>query len=141
MGDGQKNLDIAKIVEPRREAGVLPSRKSLKEILRMAMDLGNFSWSSRWDARCKLHGGGPGFNTVDAVNVIRRGSIVRIPQFDVPRRAWRIEIADSVEGFTFVVDLALDCDSDFIESPRVELVTAFFRRGPSREVDEWREGT
>jgi hypothetical protein len=133
--------DSPKRIESSHGPGVLPSRDALKDILRIAVDAGRLIWSKTWDTRCNVRGGGPGFNTVDAVNVIRQGRIMRIPSFDLGRRAWRIEIADLVEGYTFVVDLALNCEEDFFDSPYVEVVTAFFRRGSSREVDEWRIGT
>ncbi len=136
MADGPKILTSPRVIIPG-----LPSRDALKEILRWAVDAGSLIWSSGFDARCKLRGGTSGFNIVDVVNVIRQGRILRVPMFDVARRAWRIEIADSVEGFTFVLDVALDCEEDFFECPRVEVVTGYFRRGGSREVDEWSVST
>jgi hypothetical protein len=126
MGDDRKILHA---VSP----AALPSLALLKGILRTAVDAGKLIWSGRFDARCKLRG----YNIVDVVNVVRQGRIVRIPAFDIGRQAWRIEIADSVEEFTFVVDLALDCKEDYCDSPYVEIVTAFHRRGQSKEVREW----
>lgn len=126
MGDGQRILIQAAPV-------ALPSLALLKSILRTAVDAGKLIWSGRFEARCKLRG----YDIVDVVNVIRQGRIVRTPTYDVVRQAWRIEIADSVDGLTFVVDLALDCKEDFCESPYIEIVTAVYRRGSSKEVEEW----
>jgi len=78
-----------------------------------------------------------GFSTVDAINVIRNGRIVNIPSFDTARRAWRIYLEDNIDGTTFVVDVGLACEEDFSDSPRVEIVTAFWRRGRRKEVQEW----
>jgi hypothetical protein len=114
---------------------VLPSLTGLKEVLRRAADLGNVTWSRRFQAKCKMHQ----FNTVDAVNIIREGRIVNLPVFDQARNAWRINIADAVDGYTLVVDVALSCEEDFCKSPRVEIVTAFYRRGPRKEIRDWSE--
>lgn len=111
----------------------LPSLSCLKEILRRAADTGRVTWSPRFKRRCAMHG----FDTVDAVNVVREGRIIGFPEFDHPRNAWRIDIADSLDGHTLVVMVALGCGEDFSDLPRVEILTAYYRRGRNREVKEW----
>jgi hypothetical protein len=138
MGDRPVRREIKSIGirdgQPRAPFA-LPSLSGLKEVIRRAADLGCVTWSRRFQARCRLHH----FSTIDAVNIIREGRIVNVPHFDLTRNAWRINLADTVDGFTLVVDVALDCEQDFCVSPRVEIVTAFFRRGPRREVRDWSE--
>ncbi len=114
---------------------LLPSLAGLKEVLRRAADLGNVTWSKRFQAKCRLHQ----FSTVDAVNIIREGRIVNLPMFEQARNAWRINLADAVDGYTLVVDVALSCEEDFSRSPRVEIVTAFYRRGARKEIGDWSE--
>lgn len=115
----------------------LPSLACFKMILRRAADLGRITWSRNFQNACMVRGEGPGFNSVDAINVIKHGQIVRLPIYEETRRAWRCEIADSVEGCNFIVDVALDCQEDFSTSPRVTVISGFFRRGSRREVKDW----
>jgi hypothetical protein len=112
---------------------VAPSLSHFKAILKRAGDMGTVTWSKRFKARCALHS----FDTLDAVNSIRRGRIVSSPVYDEDRHAWRVDVADLVDERTFVVDVALDCESDFAERPHVEIVTARFRRGGRQEVKDW----
>ena len=138
MGDGLTRQEAQRIdyKDGQNKAPfLLPSLAGLKEVLRRAADLGNVTWSKRFQARCKLHH----FSTVDAVNIIREGRIVCLPVFEQARNAWRINIADAVDGYTLVVDVALSCEEDFCKSPRVEIVTAFYRRGQRKEVRDWSE--
>jgi hypothetical protein len=122
VGDGQRRAPFA-----------LPSLAALKEVLRRAADMGRVTWSRRFQARCRMHQ----FSTVDVVDVVREGRIVNLPTFDLSRNAWRIHLADAVDGYTFVVDVALSCEEDFCDSPRIEVVTAFYRRGRRKEVRDW----
>jgi hypothetical protein len=51
------------------------------------------------------------------------------------------EVADLVDGKTFVLQVALDCNEDYQESPHVTIVTGFFRRGRRKEVKGDRHAT
>jgi hypothetical protein len=112
----------------------LPSLTKLKEIVCGAVDSGLVTWSKRFQSRCRLHQ----ISTVDAVNVIRSGRVVDMPHYDLGRRAWRIHLEDAVDGLKLIVDVALGCEDDFRDAPRVEIVTASFRKGRGRqEVADW----
>jgi len=117
----------------KRRVFAAPSLSHFKAILKRAADKGHVTWSPRFQRRCAMHS----FDTLDAVNALRRGRIVSTPEYDEERDAWRIDVADVVDEHTFVVDVALGCDSDFAESPQVEIVTARFRRGGRKEVKDW----
>ena len=123
------------IRQEQKHPFIAPSLSLFKAILKRAADMGLVTWSARFLARCNLRG----FNTLDAVNALRRGIIITPPIYDLGRDAWRIHVADSVDGRTFIVDVGLGCSDDYVESPRVEIVTAFFRRSQRKEVDDWRE--
>lgn len=124
-GSGQPGLD-GKIF-------AAPSLSHFKTILKRAADVGNVTWSHGFQRRCSLHA----FDTLDAVNALRRGRIVSTPVYDECREAWRVDVADIVDERTFVVDVALDCDCDFTDRPHVEIVTARFRRGGRKEIKDW----
>jgi hypothetical protein len=138
MGDGpvgQVRVGVRDGQQKTQAPFALPSLATFKEILRRAADQGRVTWSKRFQARCRMHG----MSTVDAVNVIREGRIVNFPMFDQSRNSWRVNIGDAVDGHFLVVDVALSCEEDFCESPRVEIVTAFYRRGRRKEVRDWGE--
>jgi hypothetical protein len=113
----------------------LPSIEALKKIIRRAGELGSITWSPWFKQRCSLRG----FTTMDAINVLRHGEICSHARFDMSRRAWRIELVDTLDGCNFVVDVGLSCDDDYLDSPRVEIVTAFYRRGARRKIHKERE--
>lgn len=113
-----------------------PSVAAIKTILRLVLTLGNLTWTARFKRRCSLRAHGPGFNNVDVCTVLRRGKIVLGPQYDPSLESWRIELSDLIEGRKFVVQVALDCKSDYQTQPRLTIITANFARGRRAEVKE-----
>lgn len=83
-----------------------------------------------------MRGQTPGFTSVDAVNAIRRGKIVQDAKYNLTHHAWQYEIADLVDGYTYVLQVILHCDEDYEESPLLTVLNCFFRRGRRREVRE-----
>src|SRR5260370_37368248 len=95
--------------DPRAAA---PSLGALGAILRRALAQGRLTWSGNFKRRCALHGGGLGFNTLDAVNAIRGGKVVLGPKWNSKHAAWIYHLAGLVEGYTFVVEEGLGCNED-----------------------------
>lgn len=107
-----------------------PSSHALKQILKCVLHGGgDLTWSGGFKMRCNLRANGPGFNNIDAINAVRRGKIVSGPRYSAAHSSWLYELADLVEGKTFVITIALSCKEDYQKSPHLEIVTGFFRRG------------
>jgi hypothetical protein len=113
-----------------------PSLSALQEILKRVVRMGTISWTNRFKMRCKLRGGGSGFNTVDVQRTIKSGTVVLGPRFDPEFNSFRYQLAATVDGYQFIVEILLDCTEDYQLSPRVTVKTAFFRRGRRRGVKD-----
>src|SRR5580658_7570130 len=107
-----------------------PSPHALKQILMCVLrGGGRLTWSGSFKMRCNLRGNGPGFNTEDAINALRRGKLVSDPKYSAAHSAWLSDLADLVEGKQFIITVALNCKEDYQKSPHLTIVTGFFRRG------------
>lgn len=114
-----------------------PSLHALKKIIRCVLGGGGrLAWSGSFKMKCNLRANGPGFNNEDAINALRRGKPVSGPRYSADHRSWLYELADLVEGKTFVIVVALDCKEDYEESPLLTIVTGFFRRGRRKPPKE-----
>src|SRR5260370_16951541 len=100
--------------DPRAAA---PSLGALGAILRRALAQGRLTWSGNFKRRCALHGGGLGFNTLDAVNAIRGGKVVLGPKGNSNHAASIYHLPLLVEGSTFVVPVSLASHEEFHASP------------------------
>jgi hypothetical protein len=120
---------------PSSEPNVAPpSSHALKQILmRVLLGGGRLTWSGSFKMKCNLRGNGPGFNTQDAMNALRRGKPVSNPTYSASHSAWLYDLADLVEGKQFIITVALDCKEDYQKSPHLTIVAGFFRRGRRKE--------
>jgi hypothetical protein len=110
-----------------------PSVAGLGEILKKAVMLGRVIWAGKFQRRCRLRGNGVGFNTVDVSRTIKTGTIISQPKYVPIWHAYSFEIAASVEGRRFIVDVLLHCDEDYHESPLISIVSGNFQRGRIRK--------
>lgn len=113
-----------------------PSLSAAKLIFKRVLVDGILTWSSNFKRRCKLRSSTPGFNTVDAANVIRRAKIVHEPRFNEAYYAWEYDLCDLVDGRKVMVVVLLHCECDYQQSPRVTVKTVARLRGRARELTE-----
>lgn len=109
-----------------------PSLANARNILRTAVRCGNVSWTNRFVHRCKLHV----INTVDVVRVICCGTLVSGNRFDAANNGWRYQLVGQAEGRKLKVEVLLDCQHDFDESPFLVVITACWCRGRVKELRE-----
>lgn len=63
------------------------------------------------------------FDILDAETLLETGSIISGPIYEQEHNSFKYEIFNKIDGKGWNLVIALDCDSDFSESPRISLVT------------------
>lgn len=96
-----------------------PSVANLKAILLRSLEIGIIRPTPHFVERCRSRE----FSMVDAELIIEEGEIIAGPIYVAEHRSWRCEIFGKVDGRGWKLVVALDCDSDFCESPAVTIVT------------------
>src|SRR5207249_3786388 len=83
-----------------------------KLIFKRVLVDGILTWSANFKRRCRFRRNMPGFNTVDAANVIRRAKIIQEPVFNESYYAWEYRLCDKVDGRKVMVIVLMHCDCE-----------------------------
>lgn len=89
---------------------------------------GHLVLSSTFRAKCNIRNASPGFNTVDATRIAKKGLIISGPNYNARYHAWQYQLGGKAEGRRFVLDVLLHLDDDFRESPRVTILSGNYRK-------------
>ena len=116
----------------RSPKALAPSVANARNILRKAAFRGNVTFTNRFLDRCRMHV----INTVDVVRVLSTGVLVGTSQFDSANDGWRYQVVGLAEGRKLKIEVLLDCQQDWDESPLVTVVSACWWRGRARAQKE-----
>ena len=111
--------------EQRRVPGVpstapaAPSIPNLKVLLVRAIELGRMRISQHFRNQAEARA----FSTLDAEQILEEGEIISGPVFDSDFFSWKCEMFLKIEGKGWKLVVALDCASDYCESPLIHLIT------------------
>lgn len=100
-------------------APAAPSIPNLKVLLVRAIELGRMRISQHFRDQAQARD----FSTLDAEQILEEGEIVSGPVFDSDYFSWKREVFLKLEGTGWKLVVALDCASDYCESPLIHLIT------------------
>lgn len=100
-----------------------PSAANFREVLARAAEMGRIQFSNHFSEQCSERG----FSTLDVETLVETGNMIDGPSYDPTHHSFKCEIHGSVDGRWWKLILALDCDSDFCNAPRVVAVTVHRR--------------
>lgn len=109
-----------------------PSLASARNILRKAAQCGEVTFTNQLKQRCRMHV----INMVDIVRVLSTGVLVGTSRFDSVNNGWRYQVVGLAEGKKLMIEVLLDCQHDFDDSPMVVIITACWWRGRPRTKKE-----
>jgi hypothetical protein len=96
-----------------------PTVENLRLILLRSIEHGVIIPSDHFNSRCTERG----FCWLDAEVLVEEGTIVSGPDYDPQFHSFQCEIEGRIDGKSWRLVTALDCNSDYLKSPRVILVT------------------
>lgn len=132
---GNRNRTTAE--QKRQRITLKPA--TARRILIRALEMGHMSlkpnFEERYDERC--------FTTVDAEMLIRHGTVIDEGRHDKDFDSFVFRITGKVDGRTWELLVALECEEDYWESPCVTIISARQPRRPKnarrkKVREEWR---
>lgn len=101
-----------------------PTAENLKLILIRALRVGHTIPSSHFYKRCLERE----FDLLDAEVLIEDGTITSGPTYDQDYHSFQVEIYGRIDGIGWKLIAALDCGSDFLNCPKVTLISVHRKR-------------